>query len=388
MKAIVMDIDGKYAVVLDKKGSFQKIKNDGKLQVGYEIEMMDISRISAGFVTRIASIAAAVVLMVGVGYGAYSYSQPYSYVDVDINPSIELTVNRFDRILKAEAINRDGARILSQGSFAHKSFKEGVDQILTNAEAAGYFEDVSKNAVMFTVSSKEDRKAEQLTNKIREIVSGEATLEEQQTDVLVEKVTVQKHDDARKQGISPGKLSLLERLAEVQPEIKVEDYRDRPVKEIMKNIIEGKKAEIAERKEEKAEKEKQPQLDKDSAGGKKEDGGKDAGPAEDKNSVAPDKSDAKANGKGTGSKKTFSGQKAKSVDEFLQSIITAEEDATVDKDRVKAKEPREKEKGKNGEGKGKESEEADGTSSEKTQNQGQGSDKENDSKEENGKNKK
>lgn len=351
MKAIVMEIEERYAVVLDKKGCFTKIPNNGTLQVGYEIELAEASRISAGFVTRIASMAAAVLLMVGVGYGAYSYSQPYSYVDIDINPSIELTVNRFDRILKAEAMNEDGAELLKQGRFSHASFKAGVDQILKSAEAAGYFEEEDKNAVMFTVSSKDSGKVERLETNIREVVSEEAVLEEHKTDILVERVTVSQHDDARKQGISPGKLSLIGRLAEVQPEIKAEDYKNKPVKEIMKGIIAGKKAEIAGKKEETPGGEKQEKSEDKEEGTvaeKKENSGKDATPAVDRSNAASDRKEAKEKEKekaGSG-KKASSGQKVKSVEEFIRNKTEVEVDTTTEKDPVKGKEAKEKNKGK------------------------------------------
>jgi hypothetical protein len=58
LKGIVVDIEGKYAVVLNKQGEFIRIRNNGKLCIGCEAEVSPVTvfRHSAA---RVASIAAA-----------------------------------------------------------------------------------------------------------------------------------------------------------------------------------------------------------------------------------------------------------------------------------------------------------------------------------------
>ena len=44
----------------------------------------------------------------------YSWVQrPVSYVSIDVNPSIELALNRFDRVVYAAAYNLEGEEILN-----------------------------------------------------------------------------------------------------------------------------------------------------------------------------------------------------------------------------------------------------------------------------------
>ena len=109
MKALVLEVEGKHAVVLNKEGEFIRIKNDGTFRVGYEIDV-PIQTAGVSILTRIGQIAAVVVIMLGLSSGAYCYSTPYSYVSLDINPSIEIQANIFDRIINVEGLN-DEAKI-------------------------------------------------------------------------------------------------------------------------------------------------------------------------------------------------------------------------------------------------------------------------------------
>ena len=53
-----------------------------------------------------AAASAAVVLACSVG--AYAYTVPCSYVSLDVNPSLEFSLNRFDRVLSVSGVSKDG----------------------------------------------------------------------------------------------------------------------------------------------------------------------------------------------------------------------------------------------------------------------------------------
>lgn len=67
----------------------------------------------------LAAACFAIVLLGGQGYAAYF--TPVSAISVDVNPSIELSINRFDKVISTESYNSDGD-ILLQGLAA--SFSE------------------------------------------------------------------------------------------------------------------------------------------------------------------------------------------------------------------------------------------------------------------------
>lgn len=255
MKAVVVEIKGKHAVVLSKSGEFIKVRNTGNLNVGYEVDIpskvIDFN-IRAAY--KIASIAAILIMIFGVSFGVYSYNLPYSYVNVDINPSLEITVNMYNRIIDVKALNTDGEKLLHDGSYKNYDLNEGVKNILESAVEEGYIKAGESNAVMLTVAGQDSKKV----LKIQEEVANAAkeTLKEDiiDTDVIVENLALKRRDEAQKLGISPGKLLLIEKLKEVNPEVNAEEYKDRPVGEIMKSIKD---------KREEKEKDKDKDRDKD-----------------------------------------------------------------------------------------------------------------------------
>lgn len=58
-------------------------------------------RVITSLRAKIALAACAVLIALGIGGGAYVYQTPVAYVGIDINPSIELGVNYFDRVVSA-----------------------------------------------------------------------------------------------------------------------------------------------------------------------------------------------------------------------------------------------------------------------------------------------
>lgn len=73
------------------------------------------------------------ILFIAAGIGGFSLVRtPVSYVSIDVNPSIELALNRFDRVVSAEAYNKEGEDILKDVSFDIKgaTYKEAVDAVI------------------------------------------------------------------------------------------------------------------------------------------------------------------------------------------------------------------------------------------------------------------
>ena len=73
------------------------------------------------------------ILLLAAGIGGFSLVRtPVSYVSIDVNPSIELALNRFDRVVSAEAYNEEGKDILKDISLDLKgaSYQEAVDAVI------------------------------------------------------------------------------------------------------------------------------------------------------------------------------------------------------------------------------------------------------------------
>lgn len=76
---------------------------------------------------RVFAAVAACLIAVFVGAGGYAYAmKPIAYVGVDINPSIELSINRFDRVVDARALNEDAQAVLDTANVQGKPYAEAA----------------------------------------------------------------------------------------------------------------------------------------------------------------------------------------------------------------------------------------------------------------------
>ena len=75
---------------------------------------------------RIAAIAACLALVACLVSGAVDFLRPVAYVGIDVNPSVELTLNRFDIVVGTHALNDDGQRALDKASCMWRAFDDAA----------------------------------------------------------------------------------------------------------------------------------------------------------------------------------------------------------------------------------------------------------------------
>lgn len=75
---------------------------------------------------RIAAIAACVALAACLIGGVADFLRPVAYVGIDVNPSVELTLNRFDIVVGTCALNDDGQRALDEAPCMWRAFDDAA----------------------------------------------------------------------------------------------------------------------------------------------------------------------------------------------------------------------------------------------------------------------
>lgn len=235
MKCVIVEIKNNYAAVLSDNGSIIKIRNNN-YQIGEEIEMKNTTKKSKNKIYALAASAAATILIVGAG--VYAYATPYSYVSLDVNPSIEYEVNRFDRVIDVTAVNDDGAEIINNLDLENKTIDEAIEDTITEINEQGYFPEGETGGVVISTSNDEDAdKAEELANDLEGTVEDVITEDDITAEVEVLSVGRERVLAARELGVTPGKLNLVQKLQEsaANPEnVSIEEWLNKPVKEIMK----------------------------------------------------------------------------------------------------------------------------------------------------------
>lgn len=75
---------------------------------------------------RIAAIAACLALVACLIGGVADFLRPVAYVGIDVNPSVELTLNRFDIVVGTHALNDDGQRALEGAPCMWRPFDDAA----------------------------------------------------------------------------------------------------------------------------------------------------------------------------------------------------------------------------------------------------------------------
>ena len=115
-----------------------------------------------GFIRRrgplVAALAACLVLAaLGIGGVAWAW-QPYAYVAIDVNPSLELGINRFDRVSSTRSFNDDGAQVLEAADVDGQPYEQAMAAI--EAALQEYLDGTS--AIEITIVCDDDVTASQL----------------------------------------------------------------------------------------------------------------------------------------------------------------------------------------------------------------------------------
>lgn len=247
MKGIVVEINEKDAVILSEEGLFTKVINKN-YQIGQAIRTEENKRTAARWIAGAASMAAALAFCT---IGAFAYFTPTDYVSLDVNPSVEYSVNRFDRILVVKAVNDDGEAILTGLDLKNKTIQNGLKETLDQLIAGGYLEEDPDSSVVITTSNDDMEEAEQLASELKqEIRTYLLTQDGIAVEVVAEAVGFDRVEEARDLGVTPGKLNLVEKLqASTSGAISKEEWLAMPVREINKAIKENRRLEKEKEKE-------------------------------------------------------------------------------------------------------------------------------------------
>lgn len=173
-----------------------------------------------------AALAAIVVLAVSgaVSYGVYA--APAAFIDLDVNPSIELTLNRFGRVLSAQAYNDDGAALLEELPLRHHDYTQAAQELLSAMMEQGYLTD---GLVSVTVQGgAEDELTAALQNSLSVLLAEHHATAALEVSAVSEEVKTQAHGHH----MSPAKYLAVQALQEEDPAVTFEGCADDSLSEL------------------------------------------------------------------------------------------------------------------------------------------------------------
>jgi hypothetical protein len=189
---------------------------------------------------KLAMVAALIIVFLSGSTGAYAYYKtPVSYLSLDINPSVELGVNAFNKVVKVEGYNDDGEKILTGIDVTGLSVEEAIKNLIASASDNGYISDDGSTVISFTSETDDSKIATKLETD-SETGANEALNENGKTAVIYkDNVPLSLNEEANTLGITAGKLNIIRKLQETDPTVTVEQYKNESVKNILKTIQEN-----------------------------------------------------------------------------------------------------------------------------------------------------
>lgn len=167
-----------------------------------------------------------VLLMIG---GQWLYFTPTVEISIDINPSIELSVNRFNHIISFENYNDDGKKLINSLDIKFMNYTEAVNQIMENEDIVSLLsnDEVMEIAVIGTKSTQ----SEEIFENIQSCTAG-------RKNTYCNYVHSEEVERAHEVGLSYGKYKAFLELQMLAPDITVDEIKNMTMREIRDKINE------------------------------------------------------------------------------------------------------------------------------------------------------
>ena len=224
---------------------------DRVMKAEIKVEMAT-EEVSNRYNLRRFAIALASVLIIIVGsLSFYSFmNSDAGSIYVDVNPSLEIVYNHFNRVKKINYLS-DGTEELFEGAnLKGEKIDTAVTMFLNKAEEMGYFSQ-EDSVFCISASSKDSKKAEKKLLLLEE--KAKQYFKEKDIVVGVEKQNASNIDkqEAKNLNISPGKLSVIKKLQQYNPEYSTEQLSDKNMSELVHMLKDFEKENIANNEKEK-----------------------------------------------------------------------------------------------------------------------------------------
>ena len=189
---------------------------------------------------RWTSLIAACLAVMLLGGGGLFYQQANavaSVVSLDVNPSIELKVNRSEKVLVCTPLNEDAKAILADmgdgADLKGAKLDVAVNAIVGSLVRNGYLDSIS-SAIMISVEDKDTVRAEKLQRELTSAVDGVLQTSEAKAAVLTQTLTqdAAREQQARENNISTGKAALVNCVLAINPSLKFDALAKLSVEEL------------------------------------------------------------------------------------------------------------------------------------------------------------
>ncbi len=224
---------------MDRVHTNPEIKENTKKTVAQVLRQVvpdqkrSMRRKRSGTKAMAASLAALAAFLV-VGGAAYAYYEtPVDYLSLDINPSVELGINAFQKVVRAHGINQDGADLIENLDLHNMSAQEAVRLLVVQACQQDYISEDGSTVVVLSVQSDSGEQAEELGAQSA-LGVGEALQQQNALAILYgDTADLGLRTRAQEMGVSAGKYKLMLALQAMDPSLDLDSLKNQTMTQIM-----------------------------------------------------------------------------------------------------------------------------------------------------------
>ena len=174
-----------------------------------------------------------ILLVIGIVGVILLRERPAVVITLDINPSIEINLDKENKVMSVKALNDDGKKILD-GDYKGLSIDEIVNEIVSKVIENDYI-DSEHPAILIHTSG--DINTKEISDNFHH------TFGERNVDVemiIIDEITKEDEKLAKKYNISPAKAAYLNEIDEKYESIEIEELVDKSVTELEETKETGK----------------------------------------------------------------------------------------------------------------------------------------------------
>lgn len=175
--------------------------------------------------------AAACVFLLTAGLaGIWVFFSPVSAISVDINPSLELGINRFDRVVSVESFNAEGEALAQELNLRFLDYTHALHRLLDDQQVQSYLDQGEGLSIL--VVCDDQTRSETMLAQVEGCTSGRG-------NVYCHSGGSEHASEAHAAGLSTGKYQAYLSLKDLDPTVTTEDAQGMTMKEIRDKIQEG-----------------------------------------------------------------------------------------------------------------------------------------------------
>lgn len=177
------------------------------------------------------------VIIIGIIAGWYQFGSVDSVIIIDVNPSIEITTNRQDKVLNIKALNFDADIIVKKVNHKNVKLDAAIDAIIDSMYKSGYI-NVGSSTILVSVQNKDTLKTSILKDRIAKDIRSYLMGTEVKPRILLQGISSDSNLEnlSKEYNISSGRIILIKQITKLDNSLNIEQLAPLSLQELIQLV--------------------------------------------------------------------------------------------------------------------------------------------------------